>query len=64
MAVVKSFQRKMAVVKSFQRFFNKHTPAINHDIFTRLYQWLFGNLKYDSYTLDVDSSIFTRYGNE
>ena len=56
--------RKMAGCKSFQRFFNKHTPAINHDIFTPLYQWFFGNLKYDNYTLDVDSSIFTRYGNQ
>jgi len=54
----------MAGCKSFQRFFNKHTPAINHDIFTPLYQWFFGNLKYDNYTLDVDSSIFTRYGNQ
>ena len=26
--------KKMAGCKSFQRFFNKHTPAVNHDIFT------------------------------
>jgi len=56
--------RKMAGCKSFQRFFNKHTPAVNHDIFTPLYRWFFGNLKYDNYTLDVDSTIFTRYGNQ
>jgi hypothetical protein len=56
--------KQMAGCKSFQRFFNKHTSAINHDIFTPLYQWFFGNLQYDNYTLDVDSTIFTRYGNQ
>lgn len=56
--------KQMAGCKSFQRFFNKHTTAINHDIFTPLYQWFFGSLQFDNYTLDVDSTIFTRYGNQ
>lgn len=54
--------KQMAGSKSFQRFFNKHTTAINHNIFTPFYQWFFGNLRVDNYTLDVDSSVFTRYG--
>jgi hypothetical protein len=54
----------MAGHKSFQRFFRKHNTAINHDIFTGLYQWFFSNLKFDNYTLDVDSTVITRYGNQ
>lgn len=56
--------KRMAGCKSLQRFFNKHTTAINHDIFTPFYQWFFSNLKFDNYTVDVDSTIFTRYGNQ
>ena len=56
--------KQMAGCKSFQGFFNKHTTAVNHNVFTPLYQWFFGNLQFDNYTLDVDSSIFTRYGNQ
>ena len=56
--------KQMAGCKAFQRFFNKHSTAINHDVFTPFYQWFFGNLQFDNYTLDVDSSVFTRYGNQ
>jgi hypothetical protein len=56
--------KQMAGCKSFQRFFNKHSTAVNHHVFTPLYQWFFGNLPFDNYTLDVDSTIFTRYGKQ
>ena len=33
-------------------------------IFGSLYRWLFNNLKFDSFTFDIDSSIMTRYGEQ
>ena len=54
--------KTMAGHKSFQRFFRKHTTALNHELFTALYQWFFSTLRFDNYTLDVDSTIITRYG--
>ena len=56
--------KRMAGRKAFQRFFDKHTTALNHHIFTPFYQWFFSKLQFDNYTLDVDSSVFTRYGNQ
>jgi hypothetical protein len=29
-----------------------------------LYRWFFNNLKFDNFTLDIDSSIITRYGEQ
>lgn len=54
----------MAGHKSFQRFFNKFDLAINQKVFTQLFQWFFQNLRFNNFTLDVDSTIHTRYGNQ
>lgn len=54
----------MAGHKSFQRFFNKFDLAINQKVFTQLFQWFFHNLRFNNFTLDVDSTIHTRYGNQ
>jgi hypothetical protein len=56
--------KRMAGHKSFQRFFNKFDLAKNQRVFTSLYQWFFKNLQFDNFTLDVDSTIHTRYGNQ
>ena len=50
--------------KSYQRYFNKFDQAKNHEVFTNLYQWFFSNLHFDNYTLDFDSSVITRYGEQ
>jgi Transposase DDE domain group 1 len=55
---------RMAGHKSFQRFFNKFDLARNQKIFTPLYQWFFKNLQFDNFTLDVDSTVHTRYGSQ
>ena len=55
---------RMAGSKAFQRYFNKFSLAINQEVFTKLYQWFFSNLQFDNYTLDFDSTIMTRYGNQ
>lgn len=55
---------RMAGHKSFQRFFNKFDQATNQKVFTPLYQWFFKNLQFNNLTLDVDSTIHTRYGTQ
>lgn len=50
--------------RSFERFFKKFNQAKNQQIFTNLYQWFFSNLAFDNFTLDFDSTIITRYGNQ
>ena len=55
---------RMAGHKSFQRFFNKFDLGTNQKVFTPLYQWFFKNLQFNNLTLDVDSTIHTRYGTQ
>lgn len=55
---------RMAGHKSFQRFFAKFDHSKNQQIFTPLYQWFFNKLQFDNFTLDVDSTIHTRYGSQ
>lgn len=49
---------------TYGRFFKKFTPSMNHELFIKLYSWFFNQVKFDNYTLDVDSSVITRYGNQ
>ena len=49
---------------TFGRFFKKFTPSMNHQLFIDLYSWFFEQLTFDNYTLDVDSSVITRYGEQ
>jgi len=56
--------KTMAGHKAFQRYFSKFTTAVNHKIFHPLYQWFFEQLQFDNYTLDLDSTVMTRYGNQ
>ncbi len=55
---------RMAGHKSFQRFFNKFSQATNQKIFGQMYQWFFSQLLFDHFTLDVDSSVHTKYGQQ
>lgn len=49
--------RGMASHKVFIRFFEKFDLAKNRVVFTPFYQWFFDNLKFDNFTLDLDSSV-------
>lgn len=49
---------------TFGRFFKKFSWKENNRIFTQLNQWFFKKIKFDNYTLDVDSSVITRYGTQ
>jgi len=55
---------RMAGHKAFQRFFQKFTQSTNQEVFTQWYQWFFSHLQFDNFTLDVDSSVHTKYGNQ
>ncbi len=56
--------KRVASGTSFGRFFQKFNLETNTKVFTELNQWFFNQLQFDNYTLDVDSTVITRYGNE
>jgi hypothetical protein len=43
-------------------FFSKFTQAKNLKVGQYFYSWIFDNFKFDNFTLDIDSSVMTRYG--
>ena len=47
---------------TFGRFLKKFTPSLYHSVFIELNSWFFEQLQFDNYTLDVDGSVSTRYG--
>lgn len=47
---------------TYKRFFSKFTQAKNHRVSQYFYSWIFDNFKFDNFTLDIDSSVMTRYG--
>jgi hypothetical protein len=55
---------RMAGHQAFQRYFKKFNLADNHRIFHSVYQWFFEQLHFDNYTLDLDSTVLTRFGSQ
>lgn len=55
---------KMPEHKAFQRYFEKFDMGISYSVFGGLYRWFFDNLRFDNFTLDIDSSVITRYGEQ
>ena len=56
--------KRVASGVTFTRFFRKFTWQENTRVFTAINQWFFNQIKFDNYTLDVDSSVMTRYGEQ
>lgn len=56
--------KSMAGHRAFARYFQKFSMEDNSEVFTYLYQWFFNNLAFDNFTLDLDSSVVTRYGEQ
>jgi hypothetical protein len=50
--------------KAFQRYFNKFNMESTLNVFGALYRWFFSGLKFDNFTMDIDSSVLTRYGDQ
>lgn len=55
---------RMAGHRSFIRFFQKFTIEISTNVFSRIYKWFFNNLSFNNFTLDFDSTVITRYGDQ
>ncbi len=49
---------------TYKRFFSKFTQTKNNEVFFYLYNWFFSNLQFDNLTIDFDSTILTRYGEQ
>ena len=48
---------------TFARFFRKFDLERSSNLFYEMGRWFFDQLKFDHFTLDVDSSVWTRYGS-
>jgi len=55
---------RMAGHKAFVRHFGKYTQGINQRVFGKLYRWFYEQLQFDNFTLDMDSTVMSRYGNQ
>ena len=44
------------------RLFRKFTQSTNESVMDSLYPWLFGQISINGITLDLDSTVMTRYG--
>lgn len=49
---------------TYRRFFLKFDFETGSNFFRELYSWIFDQLNFDNFTLDVDSSVWTRYGRQ
>lgn len=49
---------------TYKRFFSKFNQATNQKVSNYFYSWFFDNVKFDNITLDIDSSVMTRYGEQ
>ena len=58
------WKQGMPSQSTLSRFFPKYDGAASDEIFARLNQWWFGNLGYRNMTLDVDSTVITRFGDQ
>ncbi len=56
--------KQMAGHKAYQRYFRKFDIATNQRVFTKISEWFFSQVRLDNYTLDVDSTVLTRYGDQ
>lgn len=56
--------KQMAGHKAYQRYFRKFDIATNQGVFTKISEWFFSQVRLDNYTLDVDSTVLTRYGDQ
>lgn len=49
---------------TYKRYFTKFTQTTNQRVSDYFYRWIFDNINYDNFTLDIDSSVMTRYGEQ
>ena len=49
---------------TYKRFFSKFNQATNQKVSDYFYSWIFDNFKFNNFTLDIDSSVITRYAEQ
>jgi hypothetical protein len=49
---------------TYSRFFGKFSQSLNTEIFPDLQHWFFDQLNIGSLTVDFDSTVITRYGDQ
>jgi hypothetical protein len=49
---------------AYKRYFNKFSQSTNQKVGNHFFSWFFKNLNINYFTLDVDSTIMTRYGTQ
>ena len=55
---------KMPSQSTYSRFFGKFSDQRNTSVFPQLQKWFFSQLEVDNITLDIDSTVITRYGTQ
>ena len=56
--------KRMANFKAITRLFRRFDQATLMRVFGNLYRWFFDNLQVNHLTLDLDSTVMTRYGQQ
>ena len=49
---------------AYKRYFKKFIQPINQSVSKHFFTWFFQNITVDHFTLDIDSTIMTRYGSQ
>ncbi len=55
---------EMPSQSTYSRFFGKFSQAKNTEVFPELQNWFFNQLNVDTPTVDFDSTVITRYGEQ
>jgi hypothetical protein len=56
--------KRMANFKAVMRLFRRFTQNSNEAVMDKLYGWMFEQIAIDGITLNVDSTVMTRYGQQ
>ena len=49
---------------TYSRFLGKFSQSRNTEVFPKLQKWFIENLGVDNITIDLDSTVITRYGQQ
>jgi len=55
---------RMPSQSTYSRFFGKFNQSLNTELFPKLQDWFISQLGVDNLTIDFDSTVITRYGNQ
>ena len=56
--------KRMANFKAVMRLFNKFSQSTNESVMDSLYRWMFNQININGITVDLDSTVMTRYGTQ